>query len=47
MLFDQFLASSMRQAHPRYVGYQVSAPLPLAALFDLVASWLNNGMAAY
>lgn len=46
-LLDRVLARSVRQAHPHYVGYQVSAPLPVAALFDLVASSLNNGMAAY
>ncbi|HEX8699999.1 MAG TPA: pyridoxal-dependent decarboxylase [Myxococcaceae bacterium] len=33
--------------HPRYVGHQVSAPLPLAALCDFVSSLLNNGMAVY
>src|SRR5262249_26781257 len=46
-LLDSFLASSVRQHHPRYVGYQVSAALPVAALFDLVGAILNNGMAAY
>ncbi|MDZ4857596.1 MAG: aminotransferase class I/II-fold pyridoxal phosphate-dependent enzyme [Candidatus Hydrogenedentes bacterium] len=33
--------------HPRYMGHQVPGPLPMAALCDLVASFLNNGMAVY
>ncbi len=33
--------------HPRYVGHQVSAPLPLASLCDFVSSLLNNGMAVH
>jgi L-2,4-diaminobutyrate decarboxylase len=33
--------------HPRYVGHQVTSPLPLAALAELVAALLNNGMAVY
>ncbi len=41
------IASSNHLHHPRYVGHQVSAPLPLAALCDFVSSLLNNGMAVY
>lgn len=33
--------------HPRYVGHQVPAPVPLAALFDLVGSVTNQVMAIY
>jgi L-2,4-diaminobutyrate decarboxylase len=33
--------------HPRYVGHQVPAPVPLAALFDLVGSITNQVMAIY
>ncbi len=33
--------------HPRFVGHQVAAPLPAAALCDLVAALLNNGMAVF
>lgn len=32
---------------PRYVGHQVSAPLPQAALASLASALLNNGMAVY
>src|SRR5437868_8556273 len=41
------LAASHRLHHPRYVGHQVSAPLPLAAMCDFVSALLNNGMAVY
>jgi L-2,4-diaminobutyrate decarboxylase len=33
--------------HPRYIGHQVPASLPLAALFDLVGSATNQVMAIY
>jgi L-2,4-diaminobutyrate decarboxylase len=41
------LAASHHLHHPRYVGHQVSAPLPLAAMCDFVSALLNNGMAVY
>jgi len=46
-LFEQVLAQSHHLHHPRYVGHQVTAPLPEAALADLVSSLLNNGTAIY
>jgi len=46
-LLERVLAGSNHLHHPRYVGHQVTAPLPLAALCDLVAALLNNGMAVY
>lgn len=33
--------------HPRYVGHQVPAPVPLAALFDLIGAITNQCMAIY
>ncbi|MCC6555709.1 MAG: pyridoxal-dependent decarboxylase [Polyangiaceae bacterium] len=33
--------------HPHFIGHQVTSPLPAAALCDLVAAFLNNGMAVY
>lgn len=33
--------------HPRYIGHQVSSPLPSAALAELVSAVLNNGTAEY
>lgn len=44
---ERVLSASHHIHHPRYVGHQVSAPLPLAALCDFVSALLNNGMAVY
>jgi L-2,4-diaminobutyrate decarboxylase len=48
---DQFLdlvmKSSMRLHHPKYMGHQVSAPLPLAALFEWLSAVINNGGAIF
>jgi len=41
------LARSHHLQHPRYVGHQCAAPLPLAALLGMVADLLNNGTAIY
>lgn len=44
---ESFLSDSIRLHHPRYMGHQVSAPLPMAALLDFAAAFLNNSMAVY
>jgi len=46
-LLARVVEGSHHLHHPRYVGHQVSAPVPLAALCDFVSSFLNNGMAVY
>jgi L-2,4-diaminobutyrate decarboxylase len=46
-LMARVLSASHKLHHPRYVGHQVSSPVPLAALSDFVSSFLNNGMAVY
>lgn len=46
-LFARVVAEANHLHHPRYVGHQVTAPLPVAALAELVAGLLNNGMAVY
>lgn len=45
--WDVVMAQSMHIHHPKYVGHQVSPPLPIAALSGLVSAFLNNGMAVY
>ncbi len=46
-LLGRAIAESNHLHHPRYVGHQVTAPLPIAALADLVSSLLNNSPAVY
>lgn len=46
-LLSQVLRDSHHLHHPRYVGHQVTAPVPLLALLEAVAALLNNGMAVY
>jgi L-2,4-diaminobutyrate decarboxylase len=41
------LARGQNMHHPHYVGHQVPAPVPLAALFDMVGSVTNQVMAIY
>lgn len=33
--------------HPRCMGHQVAAPLPIAALAEMVAAYCNNGVGVY
>jgi L-2,4-diaminobutyrate decarboxylase len=44
---ERTLAASTQLHSPRFLGHQVATPLPLAALFDLVAALENNGMAVF
>ena len=46
-LLARVVAGSNHLHHPRYVGHQVTAPLPLAALCEMVGTLLNNGTAVY
>lgn len=41
-LLKKFIDQSIHLHHPCYIGHQVATPLPLAALCDLTASFLNN-----
>jgi L-2,4-diaminobutyrate decarboxylase len=41
------LSRSNHLHHPRYVGHQVTSPLPEAALLELVSALSNNGAAVY
>jgi L-2,4-diaminobutyrate decarboxylase len=46
-IMGRVVGESHHLHHPRYVGHQVTAPLPEAALADLVSALLNNGTAIY
>lgn len=46
-LFAQLLDRSVHLHHPRYMGHQVSAVAPVAALSGLLTELLNNGSAVY
>jgi L-2,4-diaminobutyrate decarboxylase len=46
-LFTDVLANSISIHHPNYIGHQVGATLPVAALADLTGALINNGMAIY
>ena len=46
-LLTRVIDDSNHLQHPRYVGHQVTAPLPEAAICELVAALLNNSMAVY
>ncbi|SDJ74835.1 L-2,4-diaminobutyrate decarboxylase [Catalinimonas alkaloidigena] len=46
-LLQAVVQESIHLHHPRYMGHQVCAPVPLAALAGLVSNLLNNGAAVY
>src|SRR5215468_3915090 len=46
-LMARFLAESNHLHHPRYVGHQVTSPLPSSALVHLASALLNNGTAVF
>ena len=46
-LSQEFLDRTTQVRHPRYMGHQVAAPLPLASLASLLGASQNNGMAVY
>ena len=45
--FQRVIDHSIKVHHPHYIGHQVSAPAPLAALSNLATGFLNNGMGIY
>lgn len=46
-LLEKTIAESNHLHHPHYIGHQVNAPLPLAALCEFAGSLLNNATAVY
>lgn len=46
-LEKKILRNSLAIHHPRNMGHQVATPLPVAALFDLVAALTNQAMTIY
>src|SRR5215472_6638231 len=46
-LMTRVLGGSNHLHHPRYVGHQVTSPLPSSALIHLASALLNNGTAVY
>lgn len=46
-LAEQMLDSGQNLHHPRYIGHQVPASIPLAGLFDAIGSVTNQVMAIY
>jgi len=44
---EQILSQSIHLHHPGYMGHQLPAVLPLAALADLISSLLNNSAAVH
>ena len=47
-LLARVIQGSIHLQSPRFIGHQVSAPLPISAgVSEMVAALLNNGMAVY
>lgn len=46
-ILNEVVIDSTKLHSPNFMGHQVSAPLPLAALIEALSAYLNNGMAIY
>ncbi len=46
-LFKQVFSRCIRLHDPRYMGHQISPPLPITAIAGLMADLLNNGMGVF
>lgn len=45
--FKKTIEKSTHLHHPRYMGHQVTPPLPITAITSMLSGLLNNGMAVY
>jgi len=45
--FKTIIENSVHLHNPKYMGHQISPPLPVATLAGLVSDFLNNGMGVY
>ena len=46
-ILKQILSRGINLHHPRYIGHQVAAPVPVAGLFDAIGATTNQAMAIY
>lgn len=46
-LIEKVIGDSMHIHHPHYMGHQVTGPLPMTILCDMVMSMLNNSSAVF
>lgn len=46
-IFKEVIDNSIHIHHPKYIGHQVTAPIPLSAIADFAGALLNNGQAIY
>lgn len=45
--FENTIEKSIHLHHPKYMGHQVTPPLPITAIASMLSGLLNNGMAVY
>lgn len=45
--YEKVIEKSVHIHHPRYMGHQVSPPLPIVTATSILTALLNNGMAVY